>query len=148
MANKLDILDCLANELIRQSAATSGKIFVNQLPSKPDDAIALFGQTGSVIGAQRDVPGLKFPRFQLITRGSGPTGYNDAADLAQGARDVLHGMIGVILPHGVNTTTDPYIRILRCHAEYEGGPLGQDDQGRDEFSTNYLVEYHYYDPTP
>ncbi len=145
MANKLDFLDCLANELVRQSKATTGKIFVGKLPATPDDSIALFGQTGSVVQQQRDVPGLQFPRFQVVTRAKG---YNDAADAAQGVRDVLHGMIGVILPHGVNTATDPYIRVMRCHIEYEGGPLGEDDQGRSEFSTNYLAEYHWYDPTP
>ena len=141
MANKLDILDCLANEVKRVNPSL--KVFVNKLPPDPADCIALFGATGTVVQAQRDVPGLKFPRFQVVSRAAD---YNDASDAAQAARDVLHGMIGVILPHGVNTATQPYIRVMRCHVEYEGGPLGEDDQGRTEFSTNYLAEYHLVTP--
>lgn len=144
MANNLDFLDCLANELVRQSAATSGKIFVGKQEATPDDQIAIFGATGTVVQQQRDVPGLQFPRFQVVTRAPA---YNDAADASQAVRDVLHGMVGVILPHGVNTATSPYIRVMRCHVEYDGGPLGEDDQGRSEFSTNYIAEYHYYDPS-
>lgn len=140
-----DILDLLANELIRRGAATSGSIFVNKLPETPNNCIALIGATGTVVGQQRDVPELQLPRFQVVVRNDD---YNDASDAAQAVRNVLHGMIGKVLPHGVNTATDPYVRVMRCHVEYEGGPLGEDGQGRSEFSTNYLAEYHHYDPTP
>lgn len=140
---RLDFLDCLANELIRLEVIATGHVFVNKQLSTPDDCLAFFGLPGTNIQDQRDVPGLQFPRFQLVARDAD---YNDASDLAQAARDVLHGMVGVILPHGVNTDEDPYIRVMRCHADIEGGPLGEDDQGRSEFSTNYIAEWHYYDP--
>ena len=143
MANNLDILDVLANEVKRLNPTL--KVFVNKQPPDPSDCVTFFGQTGTVVQAQRDVPGLQFPRFQVVCRAAA---YNDAADAAQAVRSVLHGMIGTKLPNGVNTATDPYVRIMRCHVEYEGGPLGEDDQGRTEFSTNYLAEYHHYDPTP
>lgn len=139
MAN-LDFLDCLANELIRLNAATSGQIFVGKQPATPDECITILGQTGSVVQQQRDVPELQFPRFQVICRAAN---YNDAADLAQGVRDVLHGMISRLLPYNVDIDDDPAIRVLRCHVEYEGGPLGEDGQGRFEFATNYLAEYHH-----
>lgn len=147
MAHKLDFLDAIGNELIRVQELVpdveSVEVFVNKQPGEPDDCIALFGLLGTFIGEQRDVAELKFPRFQLVTRA---VDYNDASDQFEAARTALHGKIGLILPHGVNTATDPYIRIMRMHVESEGGPLGEDDKGRSEFSCNFVVEYHTYDP--
>lgn len=141
----LDFLDELATYLQGQSVGTAATdIFVNKLPPEPDNVIALLGLTGSNTGQARDVPGLQFPRFQVLVRNEA---YNDAADTLQAVRAALHGMIGVILPVGVDTETDPYIRVLRCHFEQEGGPIGEDAHGRSEFSINFLAEYHHYDPT-
>lgn len=145
MANNLDFLDVIATELLRLNISPAGTVFVNKLPAEPSDCIALFGLIGTFVNQQRDVPGLQFPRFQCIVRAKD---YNDAADKFQAVRTALHGKIGWILPNGVNTATDPYLRIMRLHIESDGGPLGEDEQGRTEFSCNFLAEYHYYDATP
>ena len=142
MAN-LDFLDELANHLQAQSVGTAGTdIFVNKQPADVDNCVCLFGLPGNTLTSSRDVPGLIFPRFQAIIRN---TDYNDAADKFQAVRTALHGLIGQILPAGVDVDTEPYIRVLRCHAEQEGGPIGEDDKGRAEFSINFAAEYHHYE---
>jgi len=117
--------------------ADSGRnVFLGELPATPNACVAFFGLPGTNIMAQRDVAGLQFPRFQIITRSPD---FEEAATFMQSVRDSLHGLIGL--------TTSHY-RILRCHAEQEGGPLGQDDQGRFEFSINFMAEYHVLPVTP
>ena len=146
MANNLDFLDELANYLQVLLIGTAGtNIFVNKQPADVDNCVCLFGLPGATAGAGRDVPGLQFPRYQAIIRN---TSYNDGADKFQAVRTALHGLIGKILPNGVNIATTPYIRIMRSHAEQEGGPIGEDDKGRSEFSINFIAEYHHYDATP
>jgi hypothetical protein len=112
------------------TAETGRNVFLGVLPADPDTCVALFGLPGTNIMDQRDVPGLQFPRFQFITRSAD---YEEAATLLQSIRSSLHGLIGYNTSH---------YRIMRCHAEQEGGPLGQDDQGRFEFSINFMAEYH------
>ena len=142
----LDFLHEVGKYLASQGLGTiNNDITIAIQPPDVNNCISLFGLTGINIAAQRDVPGLQFPRFQAIVRN---VDYNDAADKFQGLRTALHGKIGLILPVGVNTAVDPYIRVMRCHAEQEGGPIGQDPQGRFEFSINFIAEYHHYDPTP
>ena len=145
MAN-LDFLDEIARHLDVQNLVTEGTdVFVNELPDDPANCVAIFGLIGTTVQQQRDVPGLQFPRFQLIVRN---TDYNDGADKFQAIRSALHGIIGRTLPASANTATDPYIRVMRCHIETDGGPLGRDDKGRTEFSCNFIAEYHHYDPAP
>lgn len=110
--------------------ATGRNTFLGELPATPDDCIALIGLVGTTLNAARDVPGLQFPRFQIITRSKD---FETAASLLQDVREALHGLIG-------HDLTD--YRVLRCHAEQDGGPLGQDEQGRYEFGINMIAEYH------
>lgn len=108
--------------------AAGRNIYTYKLPPDPDACIALLGLTGFPLGESRDVPSLHFPHFQVIVR-------NPDADLGaaklEAVRTVLHGLLGEILPHW---------RILRCHADSEGGPIGSDEQGRFEFSINFTAE--------
>lgn len=142
----LDFLHEIGKYLASQGLGTiNTDITIAVQPADINNCISLFGLTGTNLGAQRDVPGLQFPRFQAVIRN---VDYNDAADAHQAVRSALHGKIGLILPVGVNVATTPYIRVMRCHAEQEGGPIGQDGQGRFEFSINFIAEYHHYDATP
>lgn len=142
MAN-LDFLDELANFLEAQSIGTAGEdIFVNKQPASVDNCIALFGRVGTNVQEQRDVPGLVLPRFQVLVRNKD---YNDAADTYQAVRSALHGMINQYLPSDADIEEDDFIRVLRCHVDSEGGPLGEDGQGRTEISGNFVAEYHLYE---
>lgn len=139
----LDFTDELANYLDYLNIGTAGTdIFVNKQPSDVDNCVCLFGLPGTTLQSGRDVPGLQFPRFQVVVRN---TDYNDGADKLQAVRTALHGLIGKLLPVTAVPATDPYIRVMRCHAEQEGGPIGEDDKGRAEFSINFIAEYHHYE---
>lgn len=128
--------DELATYLDAQQAAiiftadAGRNTFLNELPPDPDSCVAFFGQAGTTLGAQRDVPGLQFPRFQVVTRAKD---YETAASLMAAVRSTLHGIIG----HSLTS-----YRLLRCHAEQEATTLGQDAQGRHEFACNFIAEYH------
>jgi len=130
------ILDELCSYLDAQNAAfifdtaTGRNTFCGTYPDEPHDLTALLGMVGSNVTAQRDVKELTFPRFQLVVRDQD---YEQGAIRYRLARSILHGMIGVELST---------LKVLRCHAEQEGGPIGQDDQGRYEFAGNFVAEYY------
>jgi len=109
---------------------TGRNVFVGELPAEPDTCVAFFGLPGDQLQAGRDIPALTFPRYQIITRSAD---YEEAAALLTAVRTSLHGMIDYRLPSW---------RVMRNHAEQEGGPLGQDAQGRFEFSINFVAEFH------
>lgn len=129
-------LDELCSYLDTQDAAfifdnaTGRNTFCGVYPDTPSDLTALLGMVGSNITASRDVKELTFPRFQLVVRDSN---YEEGSARYELARSILHGLIGVELST---------IKVLRCHAEQEGGPIGQDDQGRFEFAGNFVAEYY------
>lgn len=127
-----DFLNELADYAATQTgiSAVGTGVFVGKLPSDPDTCQALLGLPGTVIGDQREVSSLAFPRVQIISRAES---YETASDKMTAWRTALHNKYNLILPH---------FRILRCHAEQEGGPIGQDDQGRFEFSINFIIEYN------
>ena len=138
-----DFLNELAAYIDTQSSSliytsdTGRNLVVGKLPDKPDNCVALLGLFGTTIDDAREIRTLQFPRFQALIRA---TTYDAASDLHQTVRTTLHARYGVILPHW---------RILACHAEQEGGPIGQDDKGRYEFSINFIAEINDEDdPTP
>ncbi len=110
--------------------------FVGVLPPEPDTCISFVGLPGTNIMAQRDVKGLHFPRYQIITRSKD---FEEAAELFEKARAVLHGVIAKNIGE---------YRLMRSHAEQEGGPIGEDDQGRFEYSCNFIAEYYKIPETP
>lgn len=103
-------------------------IFVGNVPPDPDECICILGLIGEVFGESKEVATLQFPRFQVLTRSRS---YESASDLKEAVRTQLHAKYGVILPDW---------RILRCHAEQEGGPIGKDKVGRFEFTINFTAE--------
>ncbi len=133
MENYPDFLDELADYLEVSGVAPGASIKVNKLVDSPDKMVALLGIAGTTLSINRDIPDLRFPRFQVICR---DVEYADASSLHKRVRDALHGKVGLLLPH---------YRVLRIHAEQDGGPIGEDDKGRAEFSINFNTEFHYGD---
>lgn len=103
-------------------------IFIGEQPADPNDCVAIFGLPGEVIGDQREVASLQFPRFQVVIRNSD---YDAGSAKLQDVRDTLHSKYGLQLPSW---------RVLRMAADQEGGPIGSDDQNRFEFSINFTCE--------
>lgn len=138
MARADDFLNLLA--VFLESAGVTA-VKTGKQPAKPVNCTTLLGLQGPTVQAQRDVPELQFPRFQALIRNSS---YEDASDEHQLVRETLHGLApGTLLPVGVNTATQPYVRVLRCHADQEGGPIGQHPDGGYEFSINFTAEIHH-----
>lgn len=128
-----DFYDEVATHLDGQGIGTytssSGRnIFTGHHPSSPDNCVSILGLLGTTIGSSREVASLQFPRFQVVVRNKD---YDLGAAKLQAVRTALHGKYGLILPNW---------RVLRCHADQEGGPIGKDDQGRFEFSINFAAE--------
>lgn len=123
-----EIADYMANATSPDIGTVATDIFIGELPGTPDNCVAIFGQPGSVIGDQREVASLQFPRFQVIIRNKD---YDLGSAKLQDVRTKLHGKYGLMLPSW---------RVLRLHAEQEGGPIGSDDQNRFEFSINFVAE--------
>lgn len=108
---------------------TGRNIFRNRLPATPDDALAIFAIPGSQVPiGSRDVSTLQFPRFQIIVRS---VSYDDGADMLAAVRTALHAKNDITLPNW---------RVLKCMADQEGGPIGHDDQNRNEFAINFSAE--------
>lgn len=123
-----DFLDELSEYLEGESVGITTPIYVGTLPSDVDDCIALYQLPGTNIGVSRDVKDLCFPRIQAMVRNKE---YANAESDLRAVRNALHGQINLALTSW---------KVLRLHAESEGGFLGKDENGRTEFSINFNSE--------
>lgn len=123
-----EVADYMANSTSPDIGTVATDIFIGELPPDPNNCVAIFGLPGSVIGDQREVASLTFPRFQVIVRN---VNYDTGSTKLKDVRTKLHGKYGLMLPSW---------RVLRLYAEQEGGPIGSDDQNRFEFSINFVAE--------
>ena len=125
MANILvnDIADYLANE---ELGTVGTDIFVGNQPGSPTNCITVIDTGGTA--PPIDLPSRK-STFQVLVRNSEyPTG----AQMLESIRSALHNKYGITLVPGGNY----------CHsinAQSEGGHIGKDDLGNDEFSMNFMA---------
>lgn len=130
-----DFLDEIADYLASGGIGTvptpsvAGTIFTGELPPEPEDCIAVLGRDGTMPQSSLTIPDLKFPGFQVLVRNAD---YDTGWAKLQAVRTRLHGKIGLQLAS--------YF-VLRMHANSEGGSIGKDDIGRQEFSINFQTEY-------
>lgn len=127
------VADYLAGSGMGETNEANGtvNIFCGIYPADPDNAIALLGlpaQTPSV-----DIPDFEYPRFQVVVRN---TDYQTAAQVLRDVRGLLHDKLAV-------TLTNFYCLYIR--SEQDGGPIGQDDKGRYEFTINFTAQIRYAD---
>lgn len=120
-----DIADYLADE----GVGTVGEdIFVGKCPPEPDDCIAIIPGSAGTSQPSMYIPDFIYPRFQIYIRASN---FSAGADKLAEVRAALHVKIGLMLNNH---------RALRIHAQQEGGPIGDDGQGRSEFSINFFAQ--------
>jgi hypothetical protein len=120
-------LENIAEYLDDQNVGTAATdIFVGVQPASPDDCVTILGGVG--LPPNTNIMELEFPRFQVIVRNKD---YSLGDAKLREIRALLHVKIGLQL-------TDFY--ILRCHAQQDGGPIGEDNKGRYEFSINFYAE--------
>ena len=108
---------------------TGGNIFINAMPSKPNEAIAIFATGGPSIDPRNEYA---VRAIQILIR----TGANDprpGETRAQAVIDALKGFNGGYLADGGNF-------IIDIEASQDGpNNIGQDENRLYEFSQNFLI---------
>lgn len=121
--------DDIADYLQDQGVGTVGTdIFVGKAPPTPDSLIAIIPSNAGSAAPNMYIRDLIYPRFQVYIRNED---WSAGADKLYEVRQALHVKIGLALNNH---------RALRIHAQQEGGPIGEDGQGRSEFSINFAAE--------
>lgn len=119
------LLDDITTYLVQKGVGTFGTdIFINELPPKPDDCIALFEYAG-------EPPDLhwngEYPGLQVICRGKK---YNACRAKIELVRSTLHG----VTEETINGT-----RYLLIQAKQSPETLGKDESGRRLFVINFRI---------
>lgn len=123
MANIIinDIADFLAAHGI---GTVMVDIFVGHQPDSPVNCVTVIDTGGMAPPIDFDS---KKPTFQILVRN---TSYSAGHILLDSIRDLLHNLYGLTLVTGGN-----YFHSI--NAMSEGGHIGRDEAGNDEFSMNF-----------
>lgn len=125
-----DVAEYLADQGIGSTTGAAVNIFVGKQPDDPDDCVSIWGLEGGQL-PNPNVKAFVYPRFQVLIRN---TDYAAGGVKLKAVRDALHVLIGA--------TFDNFY-VLRCHVQSEGGPIGQDEKDRFEFSINFYAQARY-----
>ncbi len=122
-----DVAVYLGTQGIGNTSGASVNVFAGKYPDTPDNIVAVLGLEG---GQQpnSNVREFIYPRFQVVIRN---TDYDTGASKFQAVRTALHVLIGADFAHH---------KVLRCHVQSDGGPIGQDDKDRYEWSINFYAQ--------
>lgn len=117
------IAKAIADYLVTEGLGTfATDIFVSSLPPTPDDCIAVIETNGDA--PEVDIP-LYNPTFQVLIRNSS---YATGSEKLAAVRDALHRVANI-------TQNDIYFYYILANTN--GGSIGKDGNGRDEFSINF-----------
>lgn len=126
MAN---IADDIADYLAGQGIGTVGTdIFVGRVFGDPDNMVVVLATGGPQPNV--NIAGLKEYTFQVFIRN---TSYSAGNTKLEAVRTALQVKINLSLANH---------RALNILAQSEGGHIGQDEEGRDEFSINFRCRAH------
>lgn len=122
------ILDDLVQHIHNQSIAVRGtSLFKGYLPSEPDFCIGVLDTGGEA--PEIDVP-IRKPTFQIMLR---HTSYTAGKAKLEEIYTAFHGKANTqLVPDG---TYFYYILAIS-----NGGHIGRDERGRDEFSINFQTK--------
>lgn len=113
-----------------EEGGSGGNIFINSMPSSPNEAIAIYATGGPMIDPRNEYAGRA---IQVLIR----TAANDprpGETRAQAVIDVLKGFNSGYLAAGGNYIVD-------ISAQQDGpNNIGTDENGRYEFSQNFIVQ--------
>lgn len=126
-----DVGTYLAANGVGNVTGGSVNIFVGMVPPDPANLVAILGLTGYNI-PDMYIKEFIYPRFQIFVRN---TDFDTGEAKLKAIRDLLHVQIDLDLTNH---------KVLRCHADQEGGPLGEDPEtGRFEWSINFSAQARY-----
>lgn len=121
----MSLLDDIAIELSNAGLGTVGiNIFKSYLPDKDIEAIGVFDTGG--VQPDKEITDIKSPTFQILIRANT---YNSGKSTLNSVRSRLHGV------HN-RTLSGTYFYFI--HAIAEGGHIGRNEKGQDEFSINFI----------
>lgn len=120
----------LAQHLHNKSIGVLGtSVFYGKMPGIDQDFTILIRDTGGV-KPNVDIHDIKSPTFQIFIRSKN---YAIGKAKLTTIRELLHGVINeYLIPSGI------YYRKIQANAE--GGHIGTNDNGQDEFSINFSAE--------
>lgn len=108
-------------------ASLATNLFIGHMPESPDNCVAIL-ETGGLT-PDIDLP-TKKPTFQVLIRN---TSYATGRALMLSIRSLFHQKYNTQL---INNGT----YFLYINVQGEGGHIGRDAIGRDEFSINFVCE--------
>lgn len=123
----MSLIDDIAQDLSNAGLGTVGvNIFKAYLPDKLAEAVAVF-DTG---GTQPDIyiPDIKEPTFQVFIRAND---YSTGKNRLDSVRTRLHDVVN-------RTIGQTYFYFIQAISE--GGHIGRNDRGQDEFSINFRAK--------
>lgn len=126
----MKLIQEIARHLHNNSVGSLGStLFAGYLPDVEGDYSVSVIDTGGMV-PDKDILDIKHPTFQIFIRSKT---YLTGKNLLDTVRSILHGKINqTLIPGGI------YYR--RIHALAEGGPVGKDDAGYQNFSINFETE--------
>lgn len=121
------MIDDLAQDLSNAGLGTIGQnIFKSYLPDADNEAIAILDTGGPKPDA--NISSMKNPMFQIIIRANT---YAAGKSTVDAIRSRLHGVQN-------RTIGSTYFYFI--HAQSEGGHIGRNERGQDEFSMNFICK--------
>lgn len=123
----MSLANDVATYIDSNTSLTAGtNLFIGRQPSSPTTCVVVYETGGSQ--PDGDAPTqLETPTFQILIRSS---------DYATGRTylDTMRSLFHKLIETDVGST-----HFLNCFAVSEGGHIGQDDAGADEFSINFMA---------
>lgn len=124
----MSLIDDVATYLENNSIGTVGTdIFKSYLPDNDGNPIIAVYDTGGP-APNIDITSLKNPTFQIFVRADT---YSTGKATLDSIRSLLHGII---------ETQVGNTYFLNCFAQSEGGHIGRNENGQDEFSINFIAK--------
>lgn len=121
-----NIADDIADYLATQAIGTVGTdIFVSRMVDDPNNQVVVIPTGGP--DPNRYVADLHEPTFQIVVRN---TDFDSANTKLRAIRAALHNKLNLTLSNHV---------ALFIRAASEGGYIGQDERGLNEFSINFAA---------
>lgn len=124
----MSLIDDLATYLQTNSIGTVGTdIFKSYMPDTDNGTVIGVYDTGGP-APDVDLTDLKTPTFQIVVKSDT---YSAGRSKLESIRELLHGVIET----QVGSTY-----FLNIFAQSEGGHIGRNERGQDEFSINFVAK--------
>ena len=133
-----NLVKYLKNNLTTETIFANARLKIDSAVQIPD-RVVLVNESGG-----GDTPHFRYetPTYQVLCRDIDPV---KCRELAYSVYNLLHSKFALILPSvTVNSTVYPSKTVAQSKALNKPQSIGYDDNGRAEYSTNFVFDYHEY----